>query len=122
MPGSSGGSQCLVTQAPIVTFVYNPQNLGQTFTVASHQADRSQSFETGSNAAGYDLGSVWIESRGTVSFNAAIWETDSDGAPSTLLHPLTAPTTFASGTLVFTAPANARLGPVHATHRAPAAL
>ena len=85
-------------------------NLGQSpYTSFSLQTDRSQSFKTGSNATGYTLGAVWIESRGTVSFNAAIWETDSDGAPSTLLHTLTAPTTFASGTLVFTAPAAATL-------------
>ena len=85
-------------------------NLGQSpFTTADHQGDRSQSFKTGSNATGYALGDVWIKSTGTVGFDAAIWETDSDGAPSTLLHTLTAPTTFASGTLVFTAPANARL-------------
>ena len=85
-------------------------NLGQSpYTSFTLQGDRSQSFKTGSNATGYTLGAVWIESRGTVSFNAAIWETDSDGAPSTLLHTLTAPTTFASGTLVFTAPAAATL-------------
>ena len=79
-------------------------NTGKTFTNASHQADRSQSFQTGTHSDGYDLASVTVYSGGTVSFSASIWDADSDGAPSTLLHLLTEPSTFTANTLTFTAP------------------
>ena len=84
-------------------------NTGKTFTNASHQTDRSQSFQTGTHSDGYDLASVTVYSGGTVSFSASIWDADSDGAPSTLLHLLTEPSTFTANTLTFTAPPNATL-------------
>ena len=87
-------------------------NLGQTSenTVTNNQ-DRAQSFTTGTHAAGYTLNSIVIgyNDGGGNAFTAEIWTTTAAGAPSTLKHSLTAPTTFSQGDLTFTAPANATL-------------
>ena len=71
--------------------------------------DVAQAFDTGSNAAGYNLDSVQIVSSGTHRFSLAVYTTDTNRYPDTLLHSLTNPGTFALGTLVFTAPENATL-------------
>ena len=86
-------------------------NTGQGNTADGYLAkvDVAQAFDTGSNAAGYNLDSVQIVSSGTHRFSLAVYTTDTNRYPDTLLHSLTNPGTFAQGTLVFTAPENATL-------------
>ena len=86
-------------------------NTGQGNTGDGYIAnvDVAQAFDTGSNAAGYNLDSVQIVSSGTHRFSLAVYTTDTNRYPDTLLHSLTNPSTFAQGTLVFTAPENATL-------------
>ena len=86
-------------------------NTGQGNTADGYLAkvDVAQAFDTGSNAAGYNLDSVQIVSSGTHRFSLAVYTTDTNRYPDTLLHSLTNPSIFAQGTLVFTAPENATL-------------
>ena len=73
--------------------------------------NRAQSFTTGTNPAGYVLSSIVVGYNDTAgdTFSAAVWTTNSSGAPNALKHSLTAPTTISQGDLTFTAPANATL-------------
>ena len=71
----------------------------------------AQNFTTGSKSGGYtvtivDIGSDDAEGD---AFSAAIWTTNSDGDPVSQVAALTAPSSFAAGTLTFTAPANTTL-------------
>ena len=70
----------------------------------------AQAFTTGNHSAGYPLSSVEVVSQDAESdeFTVAVYTVDDDGHPATLHAPLTAPDSFAAGTLVFTAPANIR--------------
>ena len=72
-------------------------------------ADRSQPFTTG--AAGATLSSVEIISKDAEGDDAAVSLCTVDGSnhPTSDCTPLTAPSSFAAGTLVFTAPANTPL-------------
>ena len=73
----------------------------------------AQTFTTGSNKAGYTVTSVDIVSADSDddSFTASIWTTDASGYPDTAHATLTAPSSFAAGTLAFSAPANTTLAP-----------
>ena len=70
----------------------------------------AQPFTTGNHSAGYPLSSVEVVSQDAEGdeFTVAVYTVDDDGIPATLHAPLTAPDSFAAGTLVFTAPANIR--------------
>ena len=77
---------------------------------------RAQSFTTGSQSGGYTLTSVDIvsEDQNAAEFSAAIWTVDSDNEPddgdnNNKVADLTAPGSFAAGTLNFTAPASITL-------------
>ena len=73
--------------------------------------DRAQSFTTGTNPGGYTLGSVEIVSADTQDDDAtvAVYTVNSSGYPDTLHASLTAPASFAQGTLVFSDPMNTPL-------------
>ena len=72
---------------------------------------RAQLFTTGTNAAGYTLASVEIVSKDAQSddVTVSVCETDSSGHPTSTCTALTAPSSFAAGTLSFTAPDNTTL-------------
>ena len=77
---------------------------------------RAQSFTTGGQSGGYTLTSVDIvyEDQHSDEFSAAIYTVDSDNEPddgnsSNKIPDLTAPGSFAAGTLTFTAPAGTTL-------------
>ena len=79
----------------------------------NYQTDqlRAQSFTTGSQAGGYTVTHVDIGSDDDEgdSFSAAIYTTNSSGHPVSEVAALTPPSSFAAGTLTFTAPANTTL-------------
>ena len=85
-------------------------NAGQSTTSApTGDADRAQAFTTG--AAGATLSSVEIISGDTEGDDMAVslCTVDSSGYPTSSCTALTAPSSFASGTLVFTDPASTTL-------------
>ena len=76
----------------------------------SHDKRRAQRFRTGPQFGGYTLTSVAIGSDDAEgdAFSAAIYSTNS-GVPVSEVAALTPPSSFAAGTLTFTAPANTTL-------------
>ena len=82
-------------------------------TVDMETSDYAQAFTTGAHAAGYALSSVEVVSQDAEGdgFTIAVYAVDDDGHPDALHASLTAPDSFAEGTLVFTAPANTTLKP-----------
>ena len=68
----------------------------------------AQRFTTGSNSGGYTLTSVEIKSVDPEgdTFSVSVCEVDGDGYPTSTCTALTAPGSFAAGTLVFNAPAS----------------
>ena len=72
---------------------------------------KAQSFTTGSQTGGYTVTHVDIGSDDGEgdAFSAAIYTTNSSGHPITSVATLTPPSSFAAGTLTFTAPANTTL-------------
>ena len=76
----------------------------------SHDKRRAQRFRTGPQFGGYTLTSVAIGSDDAEgdAFSAAIYSTNS-GVPVSEVAALTPPSSFAKGTLTFTAPANTTL-------------
>ena len=105
------GSTYTLTVTVRTTFQALVSNIGQTAVDRSSNLDRAQRFTTGSNAAGYTLASIDIISADDQSTEAAVavWTVGSNGFPDTLHAMLTAPTSFAAGTLAFTAPPNTTL-------------
>ena len=92
----------------VVTLVSNSGDLS-----FSSSLRRAQRFTTGSNANGYTLTSVEINSLDIQgdSFTAAVYTILANGTPDSLHASLTAPGSFAAGALTFTDPANTRLDP-----------
>ena len=85
-------------------------NLGQgDDTNADFNRPVAQRFTTGSNPGGYTLSSVEIKTEDSDSFSVSVCGIDGSGFPTSTCTALTAPGTFASGTLVFTAPADTTL-------------
>ena len=87
-------------------------NLGQGDDGAySQNAVMAQNFTTGSESGGYTVTQVDIGSDDAEgdSFSAAIYSVDSNDYPDSQVAALTAPSSFAAGTLTFTAPANTTL-------------
>ena len=82
-------------------------------SVSMSTSDYAQAFTTGARASGYTLSSVEVVSQDPEgdSFTVALYTVDDDGRPNTFRALLTAPNSFAAGTLVFTAPANTTLRP-----------
>ena len=77
----------------------------------SQNAVIAQNFTTGSESGGYTVTQVDIGSDDAEgdSFSAAIYSVDSNDYPDSQVAALTAPSSFAAGTLTFTAPANTTL-------------
>ena len=73
--------------------------------------DRAQSFTTGSNSTGYTLTSVEIVSNDSDDddVSVSLCTVDGSGFPTSTCTALTAPGSFAAGTLAFTAPSNTTL-------------
>ena len=85
-------------------------NLGQAAdSSADFNRSAAQRFTTGSNLGGYTLSSVEIKTEDSYSFSMFVCETDGSGFPMATCTSLTAPGSFASGTLVFNAPAGTTL-------------
>ena len=100
----------LPLQAQAQTAITLVSNTGQGTTSApTGSADRAQAFTTG--AAGATLSSVEIISADTEGDDMAVslCTVDSSGYPTSSCTALTAPSSFASGTLVFTDPASTTL-------------
>ena len=91
-------------EAQDVLFVSNLDQGEDTNT--DDARDRAQRFTTGSNPAGYTLTSVEIRSEDPQSDDAtvSICTVDGRGYPTSSCTPLTAPSSFAAGILVFSAP------------------
>ena len=95
-------------QSADVTYI---SNIGKSAANYTSGLEMAQSFATGSQTDGYAVTHVDIVSADVAgdSFSAAIYTTDSDGNPDSKVADLTPPSSFAAGTLTFTAPANTTL-------------
>ena len=92
-----------VAKAQTVTLV---SNTGQSADAdAAGTLDRAQAFTTGSNSGGYTLSSIDIISEDPQGDDASVsvCTVDGSGYPTTTCTALTAPSSFAAGTLTFTA-------------------
>ena len=111
-----GAATAAPEQAAAQTETTLVSNTGQTSTTNNNATGgRAQLFTTGTHAAGYTLNSIEIVSSDSHGdgFDLSIWAGDSQsppGYPEVLFTTLTAPSSFAAGTLTFTAPANTTLG------------
>ena len=88
-------------------------NLNQTGTDTGLDAMHGQSFTTGDQAGGYQLGSVAVRmhylAQGT-TMTVSIYNTDTNGYPTTLKYALTAPSTIPyASTVYLSAPTGATL-------------
>ena len=88
-------------------------NLNQTGTATGLDAMHGQSFTTGDQAGGYQLGSVAVRMQylapGT-TMTVSIYNTDTNGYPTTLKYALTAPSTIPfDSTAYFSAPTGATM-------------
>ena len=92
------------------TLISNTGQSADTYSFSNFQFG-AQVFTTGSNTGGYTLTSVEIVSAdgSADTFSAAVHTVDASGNPDSLYASLTAPGSFAAGTLVFTAPASTTL-------------
>ena len=85
-------------------------NTGQGDTATHNYGGTfSQRFTTGSNEDGYTLTGVDVVSASSTGFTAQVCGVDSDLEPTSTCTDLTAPGTFAVGTMSFTAPTNTTL-------------
>ena len=85
-------------------------NTGQGDTATHNYGGTfSQRFTTGSNEDGYTLTGVDVVSASSTGFTAQVCGVDSDLEPTSTCTGLTAPGTFAVGTMSFTAPTNTTL-------------
>ena len=97
-----------ITAAP-VTLVSNTEQGGDSN--ADYTGDHGQAFTTGYNLTGYTVTGVAIISEDTGSDDIAlqICGVDSGGSPTTTCTDLTAPDSFAAGSLVFNVPTGSTL-------------
>ena len=108
----ASNSETLTSAATVVNTLY-VSNINQGgdnyFGIFGRRA--AQSFRTGPQAGGYTLTSVDIGSDDAEgdAFSAALYSTDASGNPDAEVAALTPPSSFAKGTLTFTAPANTTL-------------
>ena len=96
----------MATPAQAQTVETLVSNIGQGSTENfDFNSGRAQRFTTGSNSTGYTLtgiGIVYSDQEGD-NFGVAVCEVDSSGFPTSTCTDLTAPDSFAAGTLAFTA-------------------
>ena len=106
---------CLLCTAPgawaqtVVTLV---SNVGQgSQSTSAFNVERSQRFTTGSNPAGYTLSSVEIVSSDDEgdAADVSVCTVDTSDLPTSDCTALTPPSSFAAGTLAFTAPTDMTL-------------
>ena len=81
-------------------------NIGQEMSRDNYGRAWSQRFTTGSNEDGYTLTGVDVVSASSTGFTAQVCGVGSDHLPTSTCTNLTAPGTFAVGTMSFTAPAD----------------
>ena len=95
-----------VPPAQAQTEVTLVSNLGQDAAgISNNTTDRAQRFTTGGNLTGYTLTGidiVSVDSQGD-SFSVSVCAVNSSGFPTSDCTALTAPSSFAAGTLAFTA-------------------
>ena len=106
------GALALPATAQAQTETTLVSNIGQSATYhINSEKGFAQSFTTGSNASGYTLTGVDVVSASTTGFTVQVCETATgNGYPtSSDCTALTAPGTFAVGTMSFTAPATTAL-------------
>ena len=86
-------------------------NIGKSASNYTSSLEVAQSFATGSQTGGYTVTHVDIGSDDPDgdAFSAAIYTTNASGHPVSEVAALTPPSSFAAGTLTFTAPANTTL-------------
>ena len=84
-------------------------NTDQSTRTENYYRAVSQRFDTGSNEDGYTLTGVDVVSASSTDFTAQVCGVDSDLEPTSTCTGLTAPGTFAVGTMSFTAPTNTTL-------------
>ena len=84
-------------------------NTGQGSGSVKFLRAKSQRFTTGSNEDGYTLTGVDVVSASSTGFTAQVCGVDSDLKPTSTCTDLTAPGTFAVGTMSFTAPTDTPL-------------
>ena len=101
------GAFALPLTAEAQTEITLVSNIGQEGSGGlTGPAAHSQGFDTGSNATGYILTGVDVVSDDVKSFAVQVCETDSAGLHTSSCTDLTAPSTFAVGTMSFTVPPN----------------
>ena len=92
-------------------------NMGQDARSGGNKNVQAQGFTTGSNAAGYvltsietqvEVGSQQVTAQEIATIKAELWS-DSSGAPDSKIATLTTPSSIATGSIAFTAPANTEL-------------
>ena len=109
----AGNPETLTSAATAVVSTLYVSNINQGgasyFNIGTRRA--AQGFRTGSQDGGYILTSVDIGSVDDEGdeFSAAVYSTDASGNPDAEFAALTPPSSFAKGTLTFTAPANTSL-------------
>ena len=96
-------------QTTTYTYVSNIDQGGDSIYASFNT--KAQSFATGSQTGGYTVTHVDIGSDDPDgdAFSAAIYTTNASGHPVSEVAALTPPSSFAAGTLTFTAPANTTL-------------
>ncbi len=86
-------------------------NIEQTKLVNTTRQSISQRFTTSSDMSGQTLTSIDFVTENSESFSAKVCEVGSDDLPTTACTDLTAPGTFAAGTVSFTVPSAIALDP-----------
>ncbi len=107
-PGATGTYTLTAAVAPVTLI----SNVGQgADSENTGSIDYAQNFTTGSNSGGYTLTSVEIVSEDPEGDDASVslCTVDASGFPTSDCTALTAPGSFAAGTLAFTAPGNTTL-------------
>ena len=97
----------LQAQAQTVSTLVSNLNQGNDES-STRSRPTAQPFRTGDTNGGYTLSSVEVDSEDAAgdAFTASVCTVDADGFPTSTCTSLTAPSSFAAGVLVFTAPAN----------------
>ena len=97
------GALALPVTAEAQTATTLVSNINQSISTENRRAAMAQSFTTGSNAAGYILTGVDVVSSSSTGFTAQVCGVDTSLVPTSACTDLTAPSTFAVGTMSFTA-------------------
>ena len=103
------GALFLPASAEAQTVTTLVSNTGQSEQTEKTRKAISQRFSTGSNEDGYTLTGVDVVSASSTGFTAQVCGVDSDLKPTSTCTDLTRRTTFAVGTMSFTAPTDTLL-------------